>query len=1083
MIDYDRGDVVVLALDVDGDYRDADAVPRALSIPGIGEVLGVGADSVADRVALLSTLEELKRADLVVERRSRVVGLEGERQAYVLTGAGRERARDLRDELVDERVRVHEGDGTERTIPLDSVGECLPEPPLPRALARLTDEGVLYLDGEVSEDFVNRETELDRLTTALEAARDGATRSALVGGEVGVGKTTLVTDELAARAENGGVRVLVGQCQREGTEPYAPFKAALDDVLATADGSPFERGGLGPADASAFRAERTAVYETVASLVAESARTDGPFVLALDDLHLAGEPTLSLFSHLVEYLDAPALLVGTYRPTDVGDGGPLEDLIDGFEDHEGRVRVDLDPFDRGHTRDQVASVVGRRTVPGDFVDLVYERTGGNPLFVAESVGRMVETGAVDPDRGVYPDDETAIPLADRVESVVEDRLAALDDVGRTVLSVGGLLGQAIPREVLVEATPADEAAVERRIELLVDGGAWERTGDDLRFASGLVRETVVDRIPEKRRRELHGRIATAVESVRGEDPGHHATAARHRERAGDHERAFDHAMRAAEHAKAEYANEAARENYQRALELARDRLGYDEDDDRVVAVLEGLADTYHLLGEYEEADKYYQYVADRVTDPERYREIAWIRAGMFDSRSQFERALAVTDEAVDRHGVADTVRTVHLLTQRGNAHNKLENRDDAEADFDRAVEIAERIEDPSALAVAYDFAAGHDIHWNEIDDETVAVLERSVAAAEEAGDDRILANAVNDLAMAHMRLERLDEAERVFQRCLDLHEAIGDEVALAKAYRNLSRIFRLQGNLGRARETLTEALATAERIRNTPLLAAVHEDLGSVDLALGDVASALDHRRRTLELCRELGRAVVLASRMASLADAHLLASDRDRAAELAEEAAAVAADLDDPISLASAARIRGDVALFDGDVDRALDRFEDAIDYAGRDDHPATAVPEFDGRRGLAECLVALDDPEGASEQVEAAADLERRLDGPSNVGAESELALLRGRIARTDGEYDAAEDALDEALGTARDPHTRAAVEECRALLERARLERDRGNPAAARERATEALDLAAEKGIERYESACRDLLADLESGPVGP
>ena len=94
--------------------------------------------------------------------------------------------------------------------------------------------------------FVGRTNELASLHQLLARAGDGQPLLALVGGEAGVGKTRLV-EQLAAEAEEQGVRVLAGGCVPLGEEglPLAPVTQALGGL---ADLDPAELAAVaGPA--------------------------------------------------------------------------------------------------------------------------------------------------------------------------------------------------------------------------------------------------------------------------------------------------------------------------------------------------------------------------------------------------------------------------------------------------------------------------------------------------------------------------------------------------------------------------------------------------------------------------------------------------------------------------------------------------------------------------------------------------------------------------------------------------------------------------------------------------------------------
>lgn len=77
--------------------------------------------------------------------------------------------------------------------------------------------------------ILEREPELARLATAAQEAADGAGSVALVFGEAGIGKSSLVKampDRLP-----GGARVLVGQCDDLATRrPLGPFRDLIGSI-------------------------------------------------------------------------------------------------------------------------------------------------------------------------------------------------------------------------------------------------------------------------------------------------------------------------------------------------------------------------------------------------------------------------------------------------------------------------------------------------------------------------------------------------------------------------------------------------------------------------------------------------------------------------------------------------------------------------------------------------------------------------------------------------------------------------------------------------------------------------------------
>src|SRR5437867_13329775 len=101
--------------------------------------------------------------------------------------------------------------------------------------------------------MVGREGELARLTDALQVVSDGRGRTVVIGGEAGIGKTTLV-ETFAELARQRGTAVLRGDClpTGPGTVPYLPFIEAIRRLIRSVDPGAVA-GLLGPGRAEIAR--------------------------------------------------------------------------------------------------------------------------------------------------------------------------------------------------------------------------------------------------------------------------------------------------------------------------------------------------------------------------------------------------------------------------------------------------------------------------------------------------------------------------------------------------------------------------------------------------------------------------------------------------------------------------------------------------------------------------------------------------------------------------------------------------------------------------------------------------------------
>src|SRR6266536_520347 len=146
--------------------------------------------------------------------------------------------------------------------------------------------------------LLERQVELQMLSTAVERAATGHGSTALVLGEAGIGKTSLVQAFLAAA--DGRVRVLTGACEDLLT---ARALGPLRDAARSA------RAPL--AEALTEHADPDLVFAAVCD---ELAAPPQPTVLVIEDAHWADGATLDVLRYVARRIpDLPAVLLITYR--------------------------------------------------------------------------------------------------------------------------------------------------------------------------------------------------------------------------------------------------------------------------------------------------------------------------------------------------------------------------------------------------------------------------------------------------------------------------------------------------------------------------------------------------------------------------------------------------------------------------------------------------------------------------------------------------------------------------------------------------------------------------------------------------
>ncbi|GAA1465919.1 ATP-binding protein [Microbacterium thalassium] len=351
---------------------------------------------------------------------------------------------------------------------------------------------------------------LDRLAAGLPTGS-----IALIGGEAGSGKTSLLREFLARRPP--GVSWRAGRCDDLATPAsFAPLWDMADALPA--------------AVADALEGEGR---QRVLAGIADALRAE-PSILVFDDVQWADEATIDLIRFVGRRIDElPVLLCLAYRSDEVDRGHPLRTTLGDLT--RGAERIELPAL----TLQGVTGLAGGRDID---VPRVYARSGGNPFFVAELLAD--------------PDASASGAVADAVLA----RAAKLPASAWTVLEHTALAPEGLPLTLL----PSLGHDAERDADLAVERGLLDVFGSRLRCRHDLVRTAIADAVSPVRQRRVHRHLvehlaptATTTADI--------AQVAAHAVAGGDGERAADFSLRAADRAASDGAHREAVRHFTHAL--------------------------------------------------------------------------------------------------------------------------------------------------------------------------------------------------------------------------------------------------------------------------------------------------------------------------------------------------------------------------------------------------------------------------------------------------------------------------------------------------------------------------------------
>jgi ATP/maltotriose-dependent transcriptional regulator MalT len=573
-------------------------------------------------------------------------------------------------------------------------------------------------------DLLEREKQLQVLTTATADAARGHGVVVLVHGEPGVGKSSLVRAYLSQLPAD--TRMFVGACDDLITpRALGPLRDAV-------------RWHGGPlADAIASGADRDRVFNAV---VEELSHPRDVAVLVIEDVHWADDATLDVLQYVVRRIDSlRAVVVLTYRDSDVREDHPLPSLLGAIPARSSRrMRV---------PRLSLKAVEALAEGTGHDARSVYAGTRGNAFFVTEllAAGEGMPATVVD-------------AVLARLRQLDETTQAALEQLsviptGTTHRLVESLVGGL---EVLTEA--------ERRGVLRVDR---ERVS----FRHELARRAIEQSLPLTRRVALNANVMRALLDTPDPDLArvmHHAVeagdaatiaafgpaAAREAAQVGSHHQALvlfeqvlkhDDLLDLAEHAhvREEYAWELY--NAHRFAEAA--------------SAAECACELWRATGQTGR-------VGTALVTLSRHR---WMSGDVKGAWDALDDAIAILDPD-------DVAGRAHAHTYRGAVLVLQERADEALQELDIAQRLAEEAGSATLVALCLNYRGTCAMERGDAE-QAIALHNASVELAREAHatDPRAefrgyagehIARAYTNLAAAYQTFERFDELAEVVDEAL-----------------------------------------------------------------------------------------------------------------------------------------------------------------------------------------------------------------------------------------------------------------------------------------------------------------------------
>jgi predicted ATPase/class 3 adenylate cyclase len=817
--------------------------------------------------------------------------------------------------------------------------------------------------------MVGRERDHRLLIDWLERAT--ADRTCLlftIQGDPGIGKSRLV--EEFARTVAGRATVLRGQCLWYGDGiTFWPLKTVVQEGAGLLDND-------GPA---AIHQKLVAVLgdepqaEAIADQVAqvlgiveptgppeqaffsvrrllEAMARARPLVLVFDDIQWAEPTFLELVEHIVDYArDVPILVVCLAR---------REDLLRNYPTWSGgkvnAITIRLGALNEEQSRRLVASLLGDERLAEEAWALVGDAAVGNPLFVEETLGMLVDDGLLHLAHGRWrlDGDLLSVRVPPSLRELLAERLDRLSQASRAVIERAAVVGQVFYRGAVAEMVPEDvRPQVDAGMAALASKGfirpvARELIDDDTyQFRHLLILDAAYASLGVRERSELHTRFASWLERVLGQRAmevdeiiGYHLERA-HQYRSligpvddqarGLASAAASRLARAGQRAFHRGDTTAAVNLLTRAKELK------EESDPTRLLLLAQVGQALRVAGELPAAEAVLGEViqgavanGDRRLEHSAEIELAHVHlytdpeGKTIEALERAQRAIRVFESLDDDRDLAEAwilVSVVHLM------RNEMRERRQA---LEQALVYARRSSDSRNEGWIRWGIISSMAHGPNPVAEVVTFAEAQLELARAKGNRLLEAGAIVHLGRLEAMLGRFAEAREHVERARHLCEELGLRSWAAVCWQMSGFVESLAGDPAAAERALREEYRALEQLGERSYLATCAAHLAHVlyDLGRDDEAVKLTRVTEELAATDDVDAQILWrGARAKALARGH--PDSRVAALALAEEGAELARRLeDDPNSQASSLMDLAETMRLCGRSDGVAELIEEAI-------------------------------------------------------------------------------------------------------------------------------------------------------------
>ena len=470
--------------------------------------------------------------------------------------------------------------------------------------------------------FVGRINSMAALKDPFERVLSGSGQIVGISGEAGVGKSRLLL-ELINQLPKSEFIYFEGRCLRYGESilympileilrSYFDIKEedsdniinrkikeminALDEKLAGSIAPIQELLTQSSEDESYLalnpKQKRERTFESLRELFI-TASQNKPLMLVFEDVHWIDKTSEEFLDNLIGAIaKCHIMLIILYR----------SEYTHPWDSKSYYTKIGLTQLRTASSSQMVTALLKKGQVAPELKRLILDRSSGNPLFVEEFTYSLLESGAIQQQgrQFVLTTKASEIQLPDTIQGIIAARLDRLDNRLKYTMQLASVIGREFTFRILEAITDMQEEIKSYLHHLQGLELIYEKTlFPDLEyiFKHALTQEVAYNSLLQKRRKEIHRKIALAMETLfENKLEAFVEIIAYHYSKSGDTAKAYQYLKLSGEKATKKFSNWEAFQFYKSACNILNQMKDGRETKKKKLEILHLMAIPMQLLG-------------------------------------------------------------------------------------------------------------------------------------------------------------------------------------------------------------------------------------------------------------------------------------------------------------------------------------------------------------------------------------------------------------------------------------------------------------------------------------------------------